>query len=71
MAVGEIAAILDTKTERMRKVYDNKRKQDSKYFVSTKWVIDFDIKTFFDQISYQWILNNFLMPSGTKRILEE
>lgn len=71
MAVGEIAAILDTKTERVRKVCDNKREQDSKYFVSTKWVIDVDIKAFFGQISYQWILNNFPMPSGTKRILEE
>jgi RNA-directed DNA polymerase len=55
----------------MRKVCDNKREQDSKYFVSTKWVIDVDIKVFFGQISYQWILNNFPMPSGTKRILEE
>jgi len=34
-------------------------------------VIDVDIKTFFGQISYQWILNHFPMPSGTKRILEE
>jgi retron-type reverse transcriptase len=59
MVVGEIAAILDTKTEGMRKVYNNKREQDSKYFVSTKWVINVDIKAFFDQISYQWILNNF------------
>ncbi len=68
MAVGEIIAILDTKMERMRKVCDNKREQDSKYFVSTKWVIDVNIKAFF---GYQWILNNFPMPSGTKRILEE
>jgi retron-type reverse transcriptase len=57
--MGEIAAILDTKTEGMHKVYDNKREQDSIYFVSTKWVINVDIKAFFDQISYQWILNNF------------
>jgi hypothetical protein len=28
-------------------------KQDSKYFVSTKWVIDVDVKVFFGQISYQ------------------
>ncbi len=42
MAVGEIAVILDTKTERVRKVCNNKREQDSKYFVSTKWVIDVD-----------------------------
>jgi retron-type reverse transcriptase len=61
MAVGEITAILDTKTERVHKVCDNKREQDSKYFVSTKWVIDVDIKAFFSQISYQWILNNFPM----------
>jgi RNA-directed DNA polymerase len=54
----------------VHKVCDNKREQDSKYFVFTKWVIDVDIKTFFGQISYQWILNNFPMPSGTKRILE-
>jgi hypothetical protein len=25
----------------------------------------------FGQISYQWILNNFPMPNGTKKILEE
>ncbi len=71
MVVGEIATILDTKTERVRKVCNNKKEQDSKYFISTKWVIDVDIKAFFGQISYQWILNNFPMPSGTKRILEE
>jgi RNA-directed DNA polymerase len=68
MAVGEIATILDTKTKRVRKVCDNNREQDSKYFVSTKWVIDVDIKALFGQISYQWILNNFPMPSCTKRI---
>jgi hypothetical protein len=34
-------------------------------------VIDVDIKAFFGQISYQWILNNFPIPSGTKRILEK
>jgi hypothetical protein len=36
MAVGEIAAILDTKIERVHKVYNNMREQDSKYFVFTK-----------------------------------
>jgi RNA-directed DNA polymerase len=71
MAMGEIATIVDTKTERVHKVCNNKREQDNKYFISTKRVIDVDIKTFFSQISYQWILNNFPMPSGTKRILEE
>jgi RNA-directed DNA polymerase len=71
MAVGEIATILNMKMKRLRKVCDNKREQDSKYFVSTKWVIDVDIKAFFGQISYQWILNNFPMPSGTKRIIKE
>jgi hypothetical protein len=34
--------------------------------LDTKWVIDVDIKAFFGQIFYQWILNNFPMPSGTK-----
>jgi hypothetical protein len=57
MVVGEIVAILDTKMKRVRKVCDNKKEQDNKYFVSTKWVIDVDIKAFFGQISYQWILN--------------
>jgi retron-type reverse transcriptase len=42
-----------------------------KYFVFNKWVIDGDIKVFFDQISYEWILNNLPMPNGTKRIFEE
>jgi len=36
MAMGEIASILDTKTEIVHKVYNNKREQDSKYFVFTK-----------------------------------
>jgi hypothetical protein len=36
MAMGEIATILDTKTEKMHKVYNNKREQDSNYFIFTK-----------------------------------
>jgi hypothetical protein len=36
MAVGEIAAILDTKIERVHKVYNNKKKQDSKFYFFTK-----------------------------------
>lgn len=71
MAVGEIASILDTRTERVRKVRNEKREQDSKYSVSTKWVIDADIKAFFGRISHQWILDNFPMPSSTRILLEE
>ncbi len=36
MAMVEIATILDMKMKRLCKVCDNKREQDSKYFVSTK-----------------------------------
>nr|YP_009040961.1 ORF622 [Tetraphis pellucida]AIB08452.1 ORF622 [Tetraphis pellucida] len=70
MAVGEIASILDTRRERARKVRNEKREQDSKYFVS-KWVIDADIKAFFGRIFHRWILNNFPMPSSTGIVLEE
>jgi RNA-directed DNA polymerase len=70
MAVGEIASILDTRGERVRKVRNKKREQDSKYFVS-KWMINASIKAFFSQIFHQWILDNFPMPSSTGIVLEE
>lgn len=34
-------------------------------------IIDLDIKGFFDNISKQWILNNFPFPSEYKHVLEE
>ena len=71
MAVGEIASIPNTGTQRVRKVRNKKREQDSKYFVSTKWVIDANIKAFFGRIFHHWILDNFPMPSSTGIILEE
>ena len=70
MAVGEIAYILDTRRQRVRKVSNNKMEQNSKNFVC-KWVIDADIKGFFGRIFHRWILDNFPMPSSTEIVLEE
>ena len=58
-------------TQRVHKVRNKKKEHDSIYSISTKWVIDANIKAFFDRIFHYWILDNFPMPNSTGIILKD
>lgn len=62
-AIGILSKLLGYKPRHQRN--SNKR-----YFVHSKFVINIDIKRFFDKVNHKWLLENYPFPTNFMGILE-
>lgn len=66
-AIGVLSKSLShkTKSSKEKKSSDNRR-----YFVHSKFVINIDVKQFFDKVNHKWLLENYPFPSKFIHILK-
>lgn len=65
-AIGVLSKSLGYKTKSAKE----KKNLDKKYFVHSKFVINIDIKQFFDKVNHEWLLENYPFPSKLIHILK-
>mmetsp|Transcript_11895 Transcript_11895/g.22892 ORF Transcript_11895/g.22892 Transcript_11895/m.22892 type:complete len:798 (-) Transcript_11895:108-2501(-) len=63
-AIGYLSKLLAYKPKSLKK-NSNKR-----YFVHSKFVINIDVKQFFDKVSHEWLLQNYPFPIKFNHILK-
>jgi RNA-directed DNA polymerase len=65
-AIGVLSKSLGYKTKSAKE----KKNSDKRYFVHSKFVINIDVKQFFDKVNHKWLLENYPFPSKLIHILK-
>ena len=64
-AIGMLSKLLAYKPQA------SKKNSDKRYFVHSKFVINIDVKQFFDKVSREWLLENYPFPIKFIHILKD
>ena len=64
-AIGMLSKLLAHKPQA------SKKNLDKRYFVHSKFVINIDVKQFFDKVSHEWLLENYPFPIKFIHILKD
>ena len=64
-AIGMLSKLLAHKPQA------SKKNSDKRYFVHSKFVINIDVRQFFDKVSHEWLLKNYPFPIKFIHILKD
>lgn len=64
-AIGLLSKLLSVRPAHQR------RNNDKKYFTRSKYILNIDIKKFFDKVNHDWLLKNYPFPNNFVNILRD